>query len=481
MQSSDRTKLQILALSRQFSRDALARQLSGASVQSHHPSVTYPHSPPSPGVPASSPYHSTAAQSSHVLTLIEQEPNRGESGGSSGNLSIWGCTAAVVNLILGNAVFTIPYAFSLGGWMGIPVVILTVLVFLWTAVLMCHTLDQAKNYGVCEPDYGVVGQLAFGPSFRGFFTAFVALECFFLCVFFLAFIAETLAEPTECPKSVLIAGAAAVGTLISLIPKRFVALVAAIGLCLPLACVVSVLACGLSLPTWGRSQSLFGTTGAQGALYTVSFIAIGIADHPIFPGLYNSAKKPEYFVKGLHLGFAIFGFTAVALGGCSYLTFGSVVQPVVLSNMAHDRDLKPIAGLEWIETTANLLIGFKSLLVLPSLIRPVVCVVQGLVGMSPEPELKNRKLRVFFIVLSFALCSLATVAFCDFLPEIEALTSSLFKSINSLIIPCWSYYRLCKPKALFIRLLLFTVIVCGTVWSVCGTWIAVSSMVGLQF
>lgn len=399
----------------------------------------------------------------------------------SASLDTWGCTCAVVNLILGNAVFTLPYGFLLSGWISAPLVIITIGLFCYTAILMGHALEEARIVGFVQPDYGIVGELAFGRRFRSFFTLFCVGECFFMCVFFLVFIAETIARPLRLPKDLLIAAAAASGALLSLVPKRFIALVSVVGLGLTVTCAFVVVFHGLSLHHWGDGQSLYGKRGPCGAVYTVSFVAIAVADHPVFPGLYNSVEEPKDFVKGIKYGFSFFTLAAVVLCCTSYLTFGSTLQSVVLINIGHDGYYNPIARLAWMQIVANMLIAFRSLLVLPSFIRPVVGAIQdtflGVAELRVDARLrsKRRGVRLFLIFAAFGLCAVAAVALVDFLPEVENLTSSLFKSMNALIIPCWSYYRLCKGHLVgkpLQRLFLFVVIFGAIFWGCYGTYSA---------
>lgn len=152
----------------------------------------------------------------------------------------------------------------------------------------------------------------------------------------------------------------------------------------------------------------------------------------------------------------------------------------------------PIPGLEWLGTSANMLIAFRTLLVLPSFIRPVVGVVQdiafGVTGFGPDwsPETEGSQIQItiatrrgsrfLLLFLSFGLCAGAAIALNDFLPEIEALTGSLFKSMNALIVPCCCYCRLCKTRPVQ-RILIFILVVAAAAWGVYGTYQSVKSMV----
>ena len=82
-----------------------------------------------------------------------------------------------------------------------------------------------------------------------------------MTVFFLVFIAEATSAPLHANKNYLIIGTAVGGTLVSLVPKRFIAIISAVGLALTLSCAVAVVACGLSLETWATDQSLTGREG----------------------------------------------------------------------------------------------------------------------------------------------------------------------------------------------------------------------------
>jgi hypothetical protein len=282
-------------------------------------------------------------------------------------------------------------------------------------------------------------------------------------------------------KELIISVAAGCGVLLSLVPKRFMAIVSVLGLVLTLTCAAAVVAWGFNTGPRPNSNSLYGTQGVIGLVYMASFAGICVADHPVFPGLYNSARKPDDFFNGLIYGFAFFALSALVVSSCTYFTFGSNVQPVVLLNMGHDTHMKPIGRFEWMETVANMVIAFRTLLVLPSFIRPVVGIIEdvGLRAFGFDWDLhvqRRRGYRFSLIFVAFSVCTIAAVILQDYLPEIEALTGSLFKSVNALIIPCWSYYRLCKPTFTITRLAIHVVILGAFVWGFYGTYSAVTSI-----
>jgi len=79
---------------------------------------------------------------------------------------------------------------------------------------------------------------------------------------------------------------------------------------------------------------------------------------------------------------------------------------------------------------------------------------------------------MILILGTLLLCTFLAVQFEEILDALEALTSSLFKSLNAIIVPCWAYYTLCgsqlqdSPK---LRVLLISLTAFGFVWLLLGS------------
>lgn len=390
------------------------------------------------------------------------------------NLGTMGCAAAIVNLILGTGIFTVPYCFSKGGWQQAPIVALVIGIFWWTAYLLGRALDEARGRGYPQPDFGIVGELAFGPKFNGVFTFVCCGECFLMSTFYLLFIAESIKIVWPTSKVLLIVLAAASGVGSSLVPKQYIAVVSAMGVFLTFSCVVALVGCGVSLEHWDTGQSFQGKVGLSVSLHSLSSVAVAVGDHAIFPGVFNIVKTRENFERGTALGFTFVAVSVLIMATVAYITYGDALKEIALANMGRDLGGDPVPGQGWIGSTANLLIAVRTVLALPSFIRPVVAILQdALVGERSQTDC----LRFGLLTLAFAACAGAGIVLADHLTEVEDLVSAMFKSLNGIVIPCLCYLRLCKPTKPHLVLAIILISIAGAVWGIGGTVLSVYGII----
>lgn len=408
----------------------------------------------------------------------------------------------VANLIVGGAVFTVPYALKVGGWSSLPVVLLSVAAMYFSAQLLGEVLEAAEARGYASPSFGVVGELTFGPAFGPIFTLFCVGEVFFNCIFFLLFVSHTLSAVVLVPVRALVPVCALVGVLLHMVPRRYFSVLSVLGLSFTLAAAAAVVGSGLELlpDSASTGQSAFGTGGAvAGGVMTLSAVAMGCGDHAVFPGIYAGSQDPGSYRRGMQLGFLAFGVLAALLCAVAYATFGSALNPVALTNIGLDGDGRHFAGVPGVlRTTANTALALRSLTVMPVFMKPVLTSVGGAFGrllradvaLPPGAEsdldlLKESKGRARFaarLVMTCVVWGLAAalgVALADLLAELETLMCSFFKSVNVFVIPACGYLTICRsdlrqrPLQAVAAVLL---LVLGVSWGIVGSTAAAKAM-----
>eukprot|EP00427_Karlodinium_veneficum_P020153 CAMPEP_0169147568 /NCGR_PEP_ID=MMETSP1015-20121227/48303_1 /TAXON_ID=342587 /ORGANISM="Karlodinium micrum, Strain CCMP2283" /LENGTH=164 /DNA_ID=CAMNT_0009215811 /DNA_START=172 /DNA_END=663 /DNA_ORIENTATION=- len=163
---------------------------------------------------------------------------------------------------------------------------------------------------------------------------------------------------------------------------------------------------------------------------------------------------------------------------------GEAIDQLVLTNIGRDAKHENFSGVPvWVGPAANFLLAVKSAFICVSWQKPVLAALHDVswrlaIDLYAPDDLESevylirdspRKFcgRMILILGTLLLCTFLAVQFEEILDALEALTSSLFKSLNAIIVPCWAYYTLCgsqlqdSPK---LRVLLISLTAFGFVW-----------------
>lgn len=404
-------------------------------------------------------------------------------------LSAWQVGFSVANLILGNAVFTIPYGFVKCGWSSAIFIILSVGVMLYTAALLGDVLNDMEDIENRvhrkELDYAAIGELAVGQAFRPVFAMFCVGECFNMVVFFLVFTGSSLGSTFSCSSTRMIWMGAFLGSFFTLIPDRFMAVVSAAGIFLVLGAVLVVVCSGLALAADGvdQGQSFLGTDGLFGLPGVMGTVGMAVADHPVFPRLYCASRSRESYRKGLGIGYSIFLAVALMLSTAAYATYGTSIKSVVLTNIgqdAHGMKLKNFPAE--LTVVCNVALSIRCIQVLPAFLNPVIQQIEQIVvhmsdGRSWLPSKLsqsrwNPASRFMLTLVSLFVCAHISVCLSEVLFELETVVGALFKSANAFVIPCWGYLVLCRARLegkAFKKAGLMALLVVGFVYGIVGT------------
>jgi len=402
-------------------------------------------------------------------------------------------SGAVANLILGATIFILPHGFVLSGWIGAPVVVLATLMMLYTANLLGDVLEEIEARGHPVADYGAVGELTFGPKFKPVFQGFCLIECLFMSMLFLVFIGHCMHATFMLPQTLVVFSAASLSILLTLVPQRYVSVLSLFGILMTVFASGALTASGLLLPAKmiTDSQSLLGSNGFSGAFTVFAAVALCVGDHAVFPSVYSDVASHDGAVyrAGMSRGFYMFLGLALLVSATAYATFGTALDPMALTNIGKGLQGGALHGFpSWIAVGCNVALAVRSLVVLPHFLAPVISSVMktwspraahNLELRLPSSAGQTSAIRLLATCLTFYACASGACLLAGRLTELETLTSSLFKSMNAVIIPCWGYFVLCqhrlrgKPLRTFF---LLAVLVAGVIWCIFGTAFAVSTL-----
>lgn len=397
---------------------------------------------------------------------------------------------AVANLILGNAIFTVPYCFVKCGWSAAVVIVLSVAGMLYTGALLCDVLSDMKKRHVQELDYGTIGEVAIGQVFRPVFSLMCVGECFNTIIFFLVFSANCLASTCNISMTHAIWISAFLGFLFTLIPKRFMAGISACGIFLVLGAVVTVLySCVVVLlpSREDMSQSTFGSDGLRGVTGVMGAVAVGIGDHAFLPNLFCASASPEAFRKGLAIGYYVYLVVALLLGLVAYATYGVSSHPVVLTNIGTDAYGMKVGSVPGgLSVFCNVALAIRCVQVLPAILDPMVQQLLYFVRLISGADVSIVKVKLdrndespwnsvsfcSVTVVSLISCAVTAVSLADFIFELVTVIGALFKSVNAFVIPCYAYLSICGARLeghRFKHVLINAILMVGLIYGVVGT------------
>jgi len=421
----------------------------------------------------------------HKLTHLLDDFD-GDERPSSAILSSVQVGFAVANLVMGNALLTVPYGFALCGWSA--VIILGTCLLLYTAFLLGDVIE-ALEQRVVDPGYGDIAVEAFGERVAPLLVAFCCGECFFMLVFFFVFVGTSLGHALSIPVQSVILAVVPFAFLIKMVPARYMSVFSLLGLLLVLGACAACIFSGVSLAEPATSQSMLGTVGFAGVFSTMGAVAVCVSDHPVFPELYHSSNNKAAFQKGLGIGFMVFLLAALVLGVTTYASFGTSLEEVVLTNIGYDTHQQPVQNLPpWLAPVCNVVLSARCVQVMPNFLGPILSLIYGTlyrcgidmsIPLDMESELSLLSShpcrclgRLLIIGSCLLLCAACSILFDDLMDLVESLVSSMFKSVNAFIIPCVGYYALCGSKLRgkpFKRFLLLLVLSMGVLYGVVGT------------
>lgn len=445
-------------------------------------------------------FHRLARLASSISTVAGITPKGSKHGVfpdfELGKLSSVQVGFAVANLVMGNALLTVPFGFALCGWSAVPMIVLSTALLLYTACLLgdvIEVLDKEMD----EPGYCDIAVKAFGDRVAPVLVAFCCGECFFMLVFFFVFVGTSLAHTLSLPVPDVIFAVVPIAFLIKMVPTRYFSMLSILGLFLVLAACAACVYSGIELPEPSTSKSMWGTVSLAGVFSTMGAVAVCVSDHPVFPELYHSSRSKAAFQKGLVIGFMVFLLVALVLGAATYASFGASLHQVALKNIGFDTHHQPVPAVpQWLGPTCNIVLSARCVQVMPNFLGPILELVYGILkrcGLdlsipygNAESELSLLKSypgkcvgRLVIIGSCLLLCGFCSSLFDNLMDLVESLMSSMFKSVNAFVIPCLGYYALCrsqlhgKPLKRFSLLFILSI---GVSYGVVGTITSLQSM-----
>lgn len=352
---------------------------------------------------------------------------------------------SMVNCMVGSGILGLPFAFAMGGWASMGLLVFTSAATAYTAIILVRSLDRvARSYastndGVDRSSYGFLAKESFGSAFEALINLSLFLELWGGAC------ARILLQGANLNKLwpgfstltyMLICTAILLPTLF--FGMRFLSYLSFVGVCSSVLLVATVIVSGVAAGPTGETVLL----DLGGIPISFGVILFTFSGHAVFPNIYRAMQHKQSYGSMVMISFfiilAFYGGLAVA----GYYYYGSTVNSQITLALPSG----PLVNIATFSVVLNTMLSFALLLSAP------IEMVEYVLGLAPTEEdeyeetpsvctCNNIKRALVRIVLLGGNLGLACV-----IPNfglLAALTGALCTMGMSFVYPCMIYVKLC--------------------------------------
>mmetsp|Transcript_33937 Transcript_33937/g.81403 ORF Transcript_33937/g.81403 Transcript_33937/m.81403 type:complete len:645 (-) Transcript_33937:139-2073(-) len=407
----------------------------------------------------------TGSSTAGSLSLLRQaaEAQSAEPAKYTEDLSVWDTTVAVFSCLVGTGLLAMPYAFSLAGLIGAPLVLLFVICSAYTAHLMVWAM-QAEAARQCIPsgsrvraatlDWSALAHAAFGPKARKAVEMFLIVELwgYLLSTIVCASMnVSQLGLATAPAVALSVSGAA----LLTFVPAKVLTKVNVMSNLVYIASALMFLATGLMLPKKAPTSEI-QMVKPHGLLAAAGILIFSPAGHSFYPRLIQQMEEPAKFPRCLKLAYAAACAVYLLIAVPGYVLFGNATQPSAVRNIGLDRDLVALPDLGWMNTAAAFGLVVKLIPNQALVLSPLTAVIKGALR-SRFTEFDAVSGFVTPVVLLAS--ALLAVHFASQMAYLLNLLGSFFCMNIAFVLPVICYWRLTSESPSPARQMLFALLV----------------------
>jgi len=405
----------------------------------------------------------------------QQEVPTTDSGQEFG---VWDGTVVVFSAIVGTGLLAMPYAFSLAGFIAVPLILVFVCCAAYTSHLMVWSM-QAEAARKCIPscskaarevalDWGCLVQSAFGKK------AQAAVECFLIVElwgYLLSTIVCSALNLTQLFDHLHVSSAIALsvtgGYVLSFVPTKALTKVNVTSNLVFIACCLMFIFTGIMLPRKAPASDL-QFVKPHGLLSAAGILVFSPAGHSFYPRMMQQMQEPSKFptcIRRAYLGAAIV-YIGLAVPG--YYMFGSATQPSAIRNIGVDLKLMPLPDLAWMNTAAALGLVMKLVPSQALVLSPLTAVINGVVS-SKLSHASSEAMQPFVAPCVLLVSSILAAQFANEVALLLNLMGSFFCMNIAFVLPVICYWRLApEPLGLGKQMLFVFLIAMGLTCSLLG-------------
>lgn len=415
------------------------------------------------------------------LTLLRQAAEAQQQEvptGSGREFGVWDGTVVVFSAIVGTGLLAMPYAFSLAGFIAVPLIIFFVCCSAYTSHLMVWSM-QAEAARRCIPscsgtaqkialDWGCLVQAAFGKK------AQAAIECFLIVElwgYLLSTIVCSAMNLTQLFDHLDVTSAiglsVAGGYVLSFVSTKALTRVNVTSNVVFVACGLMFVFTGIMLPKRAPASEI-QFVKPHGLLSAAGILVFSPAGHSFYPRMMQQMQEPSKFptcIRRAYLGAAIV-YLGLAIPG--YYMFGSATQPSAIRNIGVDLKLMPLPDLAWMNTAAALGLVMKLVPSQALVLSPLTAVINGVVS-SKLSHGTSEAVRPVVAPCVLLVSSVLAAQFANEVALLLNLMGSFFCMNIAFVLPVICYWRLApEPPGLAKQMFFVFLILMGLSCSVLG-------------
>ena len=267
---------------------------------------------------------------------------------ATGSATFLQSTSNGVNILLGVGVLSLPFSFSVSGWLvGAGLLLLMSITTNYTGKLIGRIMEYGQGTIRSFPD---IGAAAFGSAGQWVISVVFFIELFSACGMYLILCGDNLealvrpvANVTQTQLTLMAAGVMFPTALTSNL--SFLSYFSAIGLAS--SCFLAMAVVTIGILNGPRNEGTFLapaptqliTVVERGPL-AIGLVMVGFAGHACFPSIRCSMARPEQFGRVLDWSYAACFTVYMGVASLGYLMYGNATQKEITLNILGDAGAK---------------------------------------------------------------------------------------------------------------------------------------------
>ena len=263
---------------------------------------------------------------------------------ATGSATFLQSTSNGVNILLGVGVLSLPFSFSVSGWLvGAGLLLLMSITTNYTGKLIGRIMEYGQGTIRSFPD---IGAAAFGSAGQWVISVVFFIELFSACGMYLILCGDNLealvrpvANVTQTQLTLMAAGVMFPTALTSNL--SFLSYFSAIGLASSCFLAMAVVTIGILNGTRNEGSFLAPAptqliTDVERGPLAIGLVMVGFAGHACFPSIRCSMARPEQFGRVLDWSYAACFTVYMGVASLGYLMYGNATQKEITLNILGD-------------------------------------------------------------------------------------------------------------------------------------------------
>jgi vesicular inhibitory amino acid transporter len=360
------------------------------------------------------------------------------------SISTWDGTVTTFSAVFGVGFLCLPYAMSLAGWVGAPIIIFLTACAGYTGQVMTSALQQEASRVSSQQGkpvvlgWGFLMRSAYGPRAERAVNIFLVIELWGYMLSGIVSAATNLNQLLpNLPSSAAIGLTVLVQFGLAALPMRTLSRLNVIGNILFVVCCLMFLVTGLMLPSKALSSE-HQFVRPEGVAAACGIIIFSPASHSLYPAIMQKMKHPEQYSVCLRRAYVLACVVYVCFAVSGYYLFGSAVQPSAVRNIGVDRRLIALPNLGWMNYVASFSMLVKVSSLQPLIMAPLISTIEGMF----EGWVRQPMLSTLSGPCVLTISAVVAIHFAQNVAALLTLVGSVFCMSIAFVLPALCYWRI---------------------------------------